>query len=386
MGRYLPLIFKNSWRNRRRTMLTVLSIGASLCLLGVLFAIYRAFYFQEASPEQARRLVTRNRISLAVPMPIFYRERIKQIPGVQEVMAYQWFQGVYKDSRDPKNFFARFATEPEKLFVVRGEIQVPEEQKRAFIAERTACAIGRPLAEKHNLKLGDRITLTGDIFPVTLELTVRAIWEAPDNDEVLYFHWKYLEEGLPAGRQGEIGTFSILAESPGVVNQIADKVDAMFRNATVQTRTETEQAFGLSFLAFLGNVKAFLLSICAAVTFTILLVSANTMAMSVRERIREVGIMKTLGFTPGSILGIILGEAVAISLLGGALGCLLAAGLCAVIRNGPVAFPQVRNLSLEPPVVLLALAVAALVGLISSAIPALGAARTSILDATRDMG
>jgi len=386
MGRYLPLIFKNSWRNRRRTMLTVLSIGASLCLLGVLFAIYRAFYFQEASPEQARRLVTRNRISLAVPMPIFYRERIKQIPGVQEVMAYQWFQGVYKDSRDPKNFFARFATEPEKLFVVRGEIQVPEEQKRAFIAERTACAIGRPLAEKHNLKLGDRITLTGDIFPVTLELTVRAIWDAPDNDEVLYFHWKYLEEGLPAGRQGEIGTFSILAESPGVVNQIADKVDAMFRNATVQTRTETEQAFGLSFLAFLGNVKAFLLSICAAVTFTILLVSANTMAMSVRERIREVGIMKTLGFTPGSILGIILGEAVAISLLGGALGCLLAAGLCAVIRNGPVAFPQVRNLSLEPPVVLLALAVAALVGLISSAIPALGAARTSILDATRDMG
>ena len=386
MGRYLPLIFKNSWRNRRRTLLTVLSIGASLCLLGVLFAIYRAFYFQEASPEQARRLVTRNRISLAVPMQIFYRERIKQIPGVQEVMAYQWFQGVYKDSRDPKNFFARFATEPEKLFVVRGEIQLPEEQKRAFIAERTACAIGRPLADKHNLKLGDRITLTGDIFPVTLELTVRAIWEAPDNDEVLYFHWKYLEEGLPAGRQGEIGTFSILAESPGVVNQIADKVDAMFSNATVQTRTETEQAFGLSFLAFLGNVKAFLLSICAAVTFTILLVSANTMAMSVRERIREVGIMKTLGFTPGSILGIILGEAVAISLLGGALGCLLAAGLCAVIRNGPVAFPQVRNLSLEPPVVVLALAVAALVVLISSAIPALGAARTSILDATRDMG
>jgi len=146
MGRYLPLIFKNSWRNRRRTMLTVLSIGASLCLLGVLFAIYRAFYFHQASPEQARRLVTRNRISLAVPMPIFYRERIKQIPGVQEVMAYQWFQGVYKDSRDPKNFFARFATEPEKLFVVRGEIQVPEEQKRAFIAERTACA--RPAARR----------------------------------------------------------------------------------------------------------------------------------------------------------------------------------------------------------------------------------------------
>ena len=386
MVRYLPLIVKNCWRNRRRTTLTVLSIGASLCLLGVLFAMYKAFYFTEASPYQARRLVTRNKISLAVPLPMFYRERIKQIPGVQEVMAYQWFQGVYKDSRDPKNFFARFAVEPEKIFTIRGEMQMPEEQKKAFLAERTACMIGRPIAEQHNLKLGDRIILKGDIFPVDLDLTVRAIFDAPENAEVLYFHWKHLEDGLPVGRQGLVGTFSILAERPEDVNRIAGAVDPMFRNATVQTRTETEQAFGLSFLAFLGNIKAFLLSICAAVTFTILLVSANTMAMSVRERIREVGIMKTLGFTPASVLGIILGESAVISLAGGVLGCLLAAGLCFVVRNGPAAFPQLRNLSVDPPVALASVSVAVLVGLISSAIPAYGAARTSIIDATRHTG
>jgi putative ABC transport system permease protein len=386
MVRYLPLIVKNCWRNRRRTTLTVLSIGASLCLLGVLFAIYKAFYFAEISPHQARRLITRNKISLAVPMPMFYLDRIRQVPGVEEVMASQWFQGVYKDSRDPKNFFARFAVEPEKIFTIRGEIQVPEDQKKAFLADRTACAIGLPIAEQHNLELGDRITIQGDIFPVNLELTVRAIFDAPENAEVLYFHWKHLEEGLPSGRQGLAGTFQILARNPDAVNQIAEAVDATFRNATVQTRTETEQAFGLSFLAFLGNVKAFLLSICAAVTFTILLVSANTISMSVRERIREVGIMKTLGFTPGGILGIILGEAVLISLAGGALGLLLAAGLCNVVRNGPVAFPQVRNLMIQPSVALACLGVAVLVGVVSSMIPALGAARTPIIDATRHTG
>ena len=149
----------------------------------------------------------------------------------------------------------------------------------------------------------------------------------------------------------------------------------MFRNATVQTRTETEQAFALSVLAFLGNVKAFLLSICAAVTFTILLVSANTMAMSVRERIREVGILKTLGSPPHTIVGVILGEAVVISLIGGLLGCFLATLLCAAIRNGPAMFPQVRNLVIAPSVVAVSVGVAVLVGLASSAIPVWGAAR-----------
>jgi len=384
--RYFPLIFKNSWRNRRRTTLTILSLGVSLCLLGVLFAIYHAFYMTEASPEQARRLVTRNKVSLAVPMPIYYGERIKQIPGVEEVMISQWFGGVYKDSRDPNNFFARFAVEPDKVFRVRGEIRVPEEQKRAFQSERTACAIGRPLAERHHLGLGDRVTLKGDIFPVNLELTVRAIWDAPDNNEVLYFHWKYLEEGLPAGRKSMVGTFTSLADSPDSVNRIARVVDDMFRNAPYQTRTETEQAFALSFLAFLGNVKAFLLSICAAVTFTILLVSANTMAMSVRERIREVGIMKTLGFTPASILGIVLGEAVMIGIAGGALGLLLASLLVGFVKNGPIRFAQLQNMAISPSVVALSLGIAALVGLISALVPAWGASRTSIVDAIRHAG
>jgi putative ABC transport system permease protein len=386
MVRFLSLIFKNSWRNRRRTTLTVLSIGISLCLLGVLLAVYAAFFHSKPSAHQALRLVTRNRVSLAFPMPIYYRDKIRGVPGVREVGMSQWFGGAYKDSRDPNNFFARFAVEPDKIFAIRGEAQIPEEQNKTFQQERTACVVGRALAKRLNFKVGDRITLVGDIFPVNLDLTVRGIFDAPDNDEVLYFQWKYLEESIPLGRRSVMGTFNILADSAESVPRIATAVDDMFHNAPVQTKTESEEQFGLSFLSFLGNVKAFLLSICAAVTFTILLVSANTMAMSVRERVREVGILKTLGFTTSEILAIILGEAVMIAIAGGVLGLMLASLLCRVVRRGPIGFDQIRHLSVSPEVAALCLAIAALIGLLSSITPAFSAARTPIVEAIRNTG
>jgi putative ABC transport system permease protein len=183
-----------------------------------------------------------------------------------------------------------------------------------------------------------------------------------------------------------VGAFSILADSPESVPRIARDVDATFRNAPFETKTESEQQFGLSFLSFLGNVKAFLLSICAAVTFTILLVSANTMAMSVRERIQEVGILKTLGFTTGEVTGIILGEAVIISLAGGALGLLLASGLCALVRMGPIGFELFRRLAIQPATAAVCLGLAVLIGVASSLVPALAAARTSIVNAVRHAG
>jgi putative ABC transport system permease protein len=386
MLRFVSLMFKNSWRNRRRTALTVVSTGISLCLLGVLLAVYAAFYFSKPSAYQALRLVTRNRVSLAFQMPMYYGDKIRTVPGVREVGMSQWFGGAYKDSRDPNNFFARMAVEPEKLFTLRGEVSVPEQEKKAFQQERTACVIGRTLADRLHFKLGDRITLVGDIFPVTLELTVRGIFDAPDNTDVLYFHWKYLEESITPGRRSSIGMFWTLADSPESVPRIAREVDALFHNAPVETKTESEQQFALSFLSFLGNVKAFLLSICAAVTFTILLVSANTMAMSVRERIQEVGILKTLGFTTGEVTGIILGEAVIISLAGGALGLLLASGLCALVRNGPVGFDQFRHLAIHPQTAGVCLGLAVLIGVASSLVPALAAARTSIVNAVRHAG
>src|SRR5205814_1802038 len=179
--------------------------------------------------------------------------------------------------------FARFAIDADKIFVIKSEWQVPEEQKVAFKRDRTACIIGKQLSEKINAHLGDRITLQGDIFPVNLELTVRAIYDTEQNSETLYFHRKYLDESVQGAMKSQVGMFTVLAESADAVPGIVRAVDDEFRNSTTQTKTESEANFQLGFINALGNVKAFLLSICAAVTFTVLLVSGNTMAMSVRE-------------------------------------------------------------------------------------------------------
>jgi putative ABC transport system permease protein len=370
---------KNALRNRRRSILTVCSVAVSLCLLGVMFAIYHAFYFSEATPEQALRLVTRNRISLATVMPISYRQKILQVPGVREAMVSQWFGGVYKE---PKNFFARFAAEPDRIFTVYPEFHVPEDQKKAFQSERSACMLAKALAAKYDIHLGDRVTLKGDIFPVNLELTVRAIYDGSDN-EALYFNLDYLFQSLPPGRRDFAGMFTILADRAESVPRIAEQIDEQFRNAPIRTLTESEKAFQLGFVSFLGNVKVFLLGICAAVTFTILLVTANTMAMSVRERVKEVGVLKTLGFTNGSILGIILGEAAVLSLAGGVVGCLLASLLTGVVRQAPAVVANLKSLTLLPSVAALLLVVAVFIGVFSSLIPAWNASRTPILDSLR---
>jgi putative ABC transport system permease protein len=327
--------------------------------------------------------VTRNRISLATVMPVSYRQKILQVPGVREAMVNQWFGGVYKD---PKNMFARFAVEPSRFFTLYPEIRLTDEEKKAFIRDRTACIVGKVTAEKYNIKLGDRVTLTGDIFPITLELTVRGIYQGRADNESLFFNVDYLYEGLPERRRDFAGTFTVLADSPDSVPRIAKDIDDAYRNAPIQTRTESEQAFALGFISFLGNVKVFLLSICAAVTFTILLVSANTMAMSVRERVREVGVLKTLGFSNGAILGIILGEAAFLSLIGGIIGCLMAVGLTAMVRQAPAFILQLKTLSLEPSVAALILGIGVVIGVVSSFIPAWNASRTPILDSLRYSG
>jgi putative ABC transport system permease protein len=385
MALHLPLLIKSSLRNKRRSVLTIFSIGASLCLLAVLLAIYRSFFYSEATPEQALRLITRHRVSLANPLPSSYQQQIRQVPGVQEVMISQWFGGTYKDSRDPANFFARFGLEADKLFITNPEIKLPDAEKQAFINETVACIVGRKTATKHKLKLGDRISIVGDIFPVTLELIVRGIYDSTMDDKTLYFHYKYLNESLASepGRKDQVGSFVIRLERAEDANTVARTIDEKFRNSSAQTKTETELAFQLSFLAFLGDVKLILMSICAAVTFTILLVSGNTMAMAVRERVQEVGVLKTLGFTNGSILWLLIGEAVFISLIGGVFGLILAWLLMGAIRNLPVTFANLSTTDINPTVIAICLGVAALIGIVSSLIPAWGASRRPIVEALK---
>lgn len=380
---FLALILKNMLRNRRRTLLTIASVALSFCLLGVLLALYNALFLSDAKEEQALRLITRHKVSLTLVMPRYYDQRIQQVPGVAAVLPTMWYGGAYRDARDQRNFFPRFACDPNRLFQAFPDFVIDEVQKQAFIRDRQGAVAGKALADKFGWKLGERITLVGDIFPGQLELYLRGIFEHPTDDEVLYFPFEYLYESLPAGRRDFVGTFIILAQSPDEVPRVAAAVDEMFRNSPVPTRTETEKAFALSFLSFLGDVKLFLLGLCGAVTFTILLVSANTMAMSIRERYREVGVLKTLGFTRGAVLGLLLGEAAGIAMLGGALGLGVAAFLCVGIRSFPAFIQETKTLALEPQVAAFCLVFAAFMGVASSIVPALGAARASIVDALR---
>lgn len=387
MFRYFPLAVKNSIRNRRRSLLTIGSIAVSLCLLGVLFAIYNALFYKAPSPGASVRLVTRHRVSLGQPLPYSYEARMRQIPGVKEVSPWDWFGGIYKDRRNFDNFFAQFAVEPANFLTVRTQMDMPDDQRKAFVNQRTACVISKDVADRLHIKIGDRITLQGDIYPINPELHVVGIFEDADAVNSLYFHRDYMQEALPAARKDQASTFAILANSTDDVPRIAKAVDDMFDNSPQPTKTESEQQFALSFVGFLGNIKLFLIIICGAVTFTILLVSGNTMAMSVRERIKEVGILKTLGYTNQGVLTIILSESAVIALIGGILGLLMAALMTTVVGGYAERFNQnLKGLYITPLVAFLCLGLALLIGLVSSFIPAWNAAKTNILDSLRYSG
>ena len=351
-------------------------------------AMYRALFFGgEESPAQALRLVTRHSVSLGQQLPTAYEQRIEQAPGVQAVMMRQWFGGVYKDARDPNNNFGRIAVEPAKFFALYPEMKIAPDQRQAFEQERTACVATKPLADRLGWKAGERITIVGDIFPVTLDLTLVGTFDDPSGFDAIYFNWNYLRDSLPASENRDmVQIFVVQAKSTGEAAGLGKTIDAMFDNSPYPARTELERAFALSFVSFLGNVKLFLLAICGAVAFTVLLVSANTISMSVRERIREVGVMKTLGFLPSEILGIILSEAALTALVGGALGCLLAVGLCAAVRNMNGVIGYLKTMSVTPLIVLICLSVAVAIGLLSALLPALTASRRSILEALLHTG
>src|SRR6202166_2853032 len=237
---------------------------------------------------------------------------------------------------------------------------MPAEQRLAWQRDRQGVIVDDTLAKKYGWKLGDRIVLKGDIYPVDLELYVRGVFTSyPDNKSV-YFNAKYVEEAVDFFK-GRAGTFSILAATPGDVSRIASTIDDTFHNSPQPTKSESEKAFGLEFVAMLGNVKAFILMICSAVVFATLLVSANTMAMSIRERTREVAVLKTLGFTRQSILRLYIGEAVLVALTGGALGCLLAVGLVIALANAPGMGFFFLGMRVTTPTFLLAIHVSAMV-------------------------
>jgi putative ABC transport system permease protein len=377
-------VTKNAFRNKRRSILTALSIAFSLLLLTLMMTVWRAFFIDQGTDQSAQRLVTRHKVSLVFFLPAYYREKIRALPGVKQVVNSTWFGGQYKDDR-PENFFAQFGTDPQELLKVYTEFEMPAAQLEAWQRDRTGCVADSRLAKQHGWKIGDRLFIKGTIFPVNLELTIRGIFDAPQPTSSIYFNETYLDEAYPEIK-GHVGFFGVLADSPGDVPRVAQEVDEQFRNSPRPTKTESERAFQLGWIAMLGNVKAFILSICMAVLFATLLVSANTIAMTVRERTREVALLRTLGFTRARLLSLIVSEAVALTVAGGLLGCLAAAALIGGMAHSPEGMLFLSGIKVTAPTLLVAILVAVFVGLASAFLPAYRASRQNIVEGLRHIG
>ncbi len=237
-------VTKNAFRNKRRSILTVLSIALSLLLLTLMMTLWHAFALDDGSAESAQRLVVRHRVSLTFTLPMYYREKIRAIPGVVSVVPVSWFGGIYKDQK-PENFFPKFGTDPDEFFKVFRDIQMPEDQIKAWQRDRQGVIVDDSLAAKYGWKIGDRLYIQGDIYPVNLELYVRGIFHSTPDNKSAYFNSKYVEEAVSFFK-GQAGTFSILAASPSDVSKIATEIDDMFRNSPQPTKAESEKAFGWS--------------------------------------------------------------------------------------------------------------------------------------------
>jgi putative ABC transport system permease protein len=384
MLRLLPLIFRNLLRNRRRTLLTLASTAMSLGILALLFAIYQSFFHgDDASPASALRIVTRHKVSLTQQLPASYEDKIKAVDGVEQISTWSWFGGLYKN--DSKNFFGRFAVDADSIFDIFKDWTLPSDQLAAFKQMRSGCAVGEAIASKYNIKLGDKVEIVGDIYPVTLDMTCVAIYQHPLNEGNIVFHKEYLSELLKAAgsdQRDNVGTYIMRAHTADSVPRISKAIDAMFEDSPYPTRTESEKEFGRSFVGMLGNIKMFLAAIVAAVTFTILLVSANTVAMAVRERTREMAILRTLGFNPEEILQLIVGEAILISIVGGVFGLGIGYLLSLGIQSaGGFGFQGMKWQAAAA-----VLGVAALLGLVSAIVPAVITSRKNIVESLRFTG
>jgi putative ABC transport system permease protein len=377
-------IVRNTFRNKRRSLLTMISISFSLLLLTLMICIWRSFYVDQVAPEAARRLIIRDRVSLAFFLPAYYRDKIRAVPGITAVAPLTWFEGRYIDNR-PEHFFARLATDPDEYLKVASDKIVPPEQLKAWQQDRAGALVDVTLAQKYGWKLGDRIHLQGTIFPADLDLTIRAIYHRDPPQNALYFNTKYLEEAVPWFK-GQAGWYAAQVDSADHVASASAQIDEMFHNSPLPTKTESEKAFLLGFVASLGNVKAFILGICGAVMFAIMLVSANTMAMSVRSRTREVAVLKTLGFTRQRVLSIFVSEAVALAVAGGVLGVLVAIPVISAMTHQFIGLGIPLDMKVKAPTAGLALLVALVLGVVSGYLPAYRASRMNIVEGLRHIG
>ena len=384
MFKYLPLLWANLGRKKLRTGLTLASIIVAFLLFGLMQTLRVAL---TGSPELAGadRLMTMHKMAIIQPLPESYLNRIRAVAGVKVATSMDWFGGVFRDDR---NQISAFAVEVDTFFSVYPEYTLPPGQKEAWLKDRAGTIVGKMVAERNGWKVGDTIPMRsniwvqkdgGNVWP----MKVIGIYDAGNGDnQSVYFHREYLDESRGGGvPRGTIGWVVLRIADPAKADSIARTIDSQFANSSTETKTATEKAFIQSFANQMGNIGALLTGIAGAVFFTMLLVTANTMGQSIRERLNEIGVMKTLGYSNASVTGLVLGEAVLVTALGGAVGLLLAWLFSTAIGSAVAQFFPV--LGMPPSTFALGAALIVVLGVAAAALPCTQAAQLKIVDALR---
>jgi putative ABC transport system permease protein len=385
--RVLKLVFKNSLRHKLRTSLTILGLAIAVMAFGVLRTVVDMWYagIDAAAPN---RLITRQAVSYIFPLPYSYRDQIAKIPGVETITYANWFGGTYIDKN---KFFARMAVDPETFFDVYPEFLTESKELETFKKERNSCIVGSDIAKQYGFKIGDVIPIEGDIYPGKWEFVVRGIYkprtQSTDATQML-FHWTAVDERMKTempGRAGNVGWYIIKIKDPAQAGIISDQIDTDYKDSPNATKTETERAFTQNFIAGLNSLLTAMNFVAFVIIGIIMLILGNTMIMSARERIREYAVFKTLGFSAGHLIGLILGESMLISCLGAGAGLLLTypvvAMIAAIIPKGffPIFY-------VAPATLILGALAALSVGLIASIFPIQRALGTKIVDGLRHIG
>jgi putative ABC transport system permease protein len=379
----LTYIWRNLKRNKLRSALTILSVGFSLALLTVLhgYMAMQGVWGEEA--EKHGRIVIMNIQGFSGAVPIAYVDRIRNMPGVEAATQYAWYGGNYKEEQFP---FAQFGIDPGSAFLVWDEFRIDPEQLSAWRTTRNGCVVDRRLADRRKWKIGEHIPLQGTFYPFNLDLVLCGIFDSPKPTDSLWFHWQYLDEGLKemnAPGQGNAGTIFAKTARAGDMSSVARAIDERFASSDNPTRTQTEAAFAKMFGDMLGNIQDYIRNIGLAVAFSLTLVAANAMAMSMRERTTEIAVLKAIGFSRRRVLVTVLGEACWMTLLGGVLGVAIGCFCLQSLHEINTQFFPLSIHEMLGPWLLYLLGIAAAIGLASGLVPAVSAARLSVIDGLR---
>ena len=378
---YLTFIGISALRNQRRALLTVSSVAVSCALLVTLLTLQRELTVPPESEAASLRIIARNKVSLAQPLPAKQLPIIEKIPGVVAVSPFTFFGGNFRE--ETVTSFAQFAVDPVRFKDLIVEGHIAEGTYEAFIKDRTSCFVGADTMKRYGLKIGDKMRFTGTFYPVDLDLKIAAVFQGTVDDRGVFFHHKLLDELM--GDPGTVGTWYLRVASAGVANDVIARVNKAFENSSAEVRAETERAFQMGFISMLGNVKLLIGSISAVVVFTLVLVTVSTMSMAIRERFRELAVLKALGFRRTELFSFILAESFGLAALGALVGIGGAWAFWTFMDLQKMTNGFLIYFEVTPRIMATGAVVAALLGIVSAIAPSLAVARTSVVEGLKTL-